>query len=330
MAEIADGAPEEVPEEAADDVTEQAVVDVADELVPRHDVPRGGRSGFTVVDDRQVHYLEWGGSSSPPVVCLHGGGQTAYMWEQLGAALADRFHVVAPDLPGHGDSDALRIRGEEQFLDRRALVAAIRPLMVEFGLERAVFVGASLGGITSLTLGVMEPDVVEAIVLVDIGHKMEKDGVRRIIEFMTAHESFTDLDEAAAAVAEYLPRRKDVRVESLRRNLRKRPDGRWEWKHNFGRRIRQRQAEGRTFDIRRADELVRGMADDAARLTCPVLVLRGKESDLLSDEGAREITDLIPNARLSRIAGAGHHAAGDNPTTTVDLIDEFLTEIAWA
>lgn len=322
MADTADGVSKEVTEEVAEEV--------AEELVPRHDVPRGGRSGFTRVEERQVHYLEWGGSSPPPVVCLHGGGQTAYMWEELGAALSDRFHVVAPDLPGHGDSDALPIREGENFLDRGALARATRPFVAEFGIERAVFVGASLGGITSLTVAAMEPEVVEAIVLVDIGHKMESDGVRRIVEFMTAHESFADLDEAAAAVAEYLPRRKDVRIESLRRNLRERPDGRWEWKHNFGRRMRQRKAEGATFDPQRVEDLVRGMADEAARLTCPVLVLRGKESDLLSEEGAREITDLIPNARLSRIAGAGHHAAGDNPTTTVDLIDEFLTEIDWA
>jgi Alpha/beta hydrolase family len=66
---------------------------------PRHDVPLGGRSGFVVVDDRQVHYLEWGVSTAPPVLCLHGGGQTAYMWEELGEALRDRYHVLAPDLP---------------------------------------------------------------------------------------------------------------------------------------------------------------------------------------------------------------------------------------
>ena len=51
--------------------------------VPRHDIPTAGRSGFVLVDERQVHYLEWGRSGSPPVVCLHGGGQTAYMWEGL-------------------------------------------------------------------------------------------------------------------------------------------------------------------------------------------------------------------------------------------------------
>ena len=67
--------------------------------VPRHDVPLGGRSGFATVDGRQVHYLEWGHRGLPPVLCLHGGGQTAYMYEDLGSALAGMAHVLAPDLP---------------------------------------------------------------------------------------------------------------------------------------------------------------------------------------------------------------------------------------
>lgn len=304
--------------------------EIADELAPRHDVPTGGRSGFAMVDDRQVHYLEWGHSSGPTVVCLHGGGQTAYMWEELGAALAGRCHVLAPDLPGHGDSDPLPVGDGDAMLDRRVLAGAAVSFVAEFGVNRAAFVGASLGGISSLTVAADRSDLVEAIVLVDIGHKMEGEGVRRIVEFMAGHDSFSDLDEAAEAVAEYLPRRKGIRVESLKRNLRQRPDGRWEWKHNFGRRIRQRQAEGFTFDVDRAAMLVQGMGDEARNLECPVLVLRGKESDLLSEDGAKEITDLIPNARLARIAGAGHHAAGDNPGTTVDLVSEFLAEISWA
>jgi pimeloyl-ACP methyl ester carboxylesterase len=88
-------------------VTDPSVDVHPDDLVPRHDVPLDGRSGFVVVEERQVHYLEWGPSVAPPVVCLHGGGQTAYMYEELGSALRATHHVLAPDLPNHGDSDPL-------------------------------------------------------------------------------------------------------------------------------------------------------------------------------------------------------------------------------
>jgi pimeloyl-ACP methyl ester carboxylesterase len=284
-------------------------------LAPRHDVPTGGRSGFTIVEGRQVHYLEWGSSAARPVVCLHGGGQTAYMWEELGAALAPAHHVFAPDLPGHGDTDPV------DEIDRRSLAATIPPLLDEFGIERAAFVGASLGGIVSLTLAADRPGLVAAIALIDIGHRLEDEGVNRIIDFMTKHESFASPEEAAVEVAEYLPHRRQVNADNLRRNLRELPDGRWAWKHMFARRLRGAQAPAGGWR-----ELVAGMGDEAATLTCPVLVLRGARSDVLSNEGAEEIASLIPDARLATVGSAGHHAAGDNPETTVDLVRDFLAE----
>lgn len=297
---------------------------------PRHDVPVGGHSCFTVVEDRQVHYLQWGRRSAPALVCLHGGGQTAYMWEELGAALADRCYVFAPDLPAHGDSDVdLAVAGTTTGLDRRALASSIEETLDHVGIDDAVFVGASLGGITALTLAAQSPQRVRAIALIDIGHRLEDEGVARIVEFMTKHDSFASLEEAAAAVAEYLPHRKAGSPQRLRRNLRQRADGRWEWKHALGRRLRDAAGEGRTFSPGGWRDLVAGMDTELAHLECPVLVLRGAASDVLSDEGAQEVAALVPDARLAVVGGAGHHAAGDNPESTVSLVGAFLDEVGW-
>ncbi len=296
------------------------MVDSAESNVPRHDIPARGRSGFVLVDGRQVHYLEWGRADAPAIVCLHGGGQTAYMWEGLGSAFADTHHVLAPDLPWHGDSDPIAD------MSRQALAETVPPLLAEFGLDEAVFVGASLGGLVSMTVTAARPELVRAIVLVDIATRLEDKGVERIVEFMRAHESFADLDEAAAAIGEYLPQRRKAEPARLTRNLRQRPDGRWEWKHGYTRRLRDgaELTEGGGWR-----ELVGGLADDVQYFTCPVLVLRGAGSDVLSAEGADEIVGLIPKARLATIAAAGHHAAGDNPESTVGLVRTFLAEIGW-
>jgi len=287
--------------------------------VPRHDVPLGGRSGFTVIDGRQVHYLEWGAGMAPAVLCLHGGGQTAYMFEELGAALCDRYHVVAPDLPDHGDSDPT------SDTTRHALAATLPALCAHFGLSRVAIVGASLGGIVALTHAAAYPEHVGAIALIDVGHRLEEAGVKKIMDFMRAHESFASLDEAAIEIAKYLPHRKAVRPERLRRNLRQRTDGRWIWKHGYNRRLR---AEGEPVPGSWRN-VVEGLDADARSLRCPVLVLRGAASDVLSDAGAEEVTALIPNARLAIVANAGHLAAGDNPDSTVNLIASFLGEIDW-
>ena len=283
-------------------------------------MPRGGRSGFTIVDARQVHYLEFGPLRGRDVLCLHGGGQTAYMFEELGEALAPRYHVLAPDLPNHGDSDWI------EDVSRFALAETLPPLYAHFGIERAVVVGASLGGMTTITLAARRPELVAGIVLIDIGHRLEEEGVRKIVEFMGAHESFGSLDEAAVEIARYLPHRKEVRAESLSRNLRLREDGRWEWKHALARRMRDVDLDSDEWDWRTQFE---GMADDARVIQCPVLVMRGSESDVLSDEGAEEVAALIPDARLRRVERAGHLAAGDNPESTVALISGFLREIDW-
>lgn len=289
-----------------------------DHHVPRHDIPSGGRAGFTLVDGRQVHYLEWGHRELPPVFCLHGGGQTAYMYEELGAAVADRFHVLAPDLPAHGDSDAI------PEMDRYLIRDTVPPLLDHFGFDRPALVGASLGGVVSITLGASHPDRVRAIALIDIGHQLEEEGVLKIIAFMRKHESFASLEEASEAIAEYLPQRGKVEPRRLSRNLRQRPDGRWEWKHGYGRAIRQRGDATES----NWESLVEGMEDDARALRCPVLLLRGSESDVLSDTGADAFVDLIPDARLATVDKAGHLAAGDNPHSTTNLIAAFLDEVA--
>ena len=298
-----------------------------EELPPRHDVPAGGRSGFVLLDDRQVHYLEWGHARLPAVVCLHGGGQTAYMFEQLGGALADRFHVLAWAFADHGDSDPFPDAADHRHLDRRLLAADAAPLCAEFGIDRAVFVGASMGGIVSVTVAAAFPELVEGVVLLDVGHRLETAGVLRIRDFLSAHESFADLDEAAAAIATYLPGR-EVTKGRLTRNLRQRSDGRWVWKHGLGRRIREQAG---TIDAENAGAaVVAGMDEDLRNVHRPVLVLRGANSDVLSEDGADELMALLPDARFARITGAGHLAAGDNPESFVGLVSRFLDEIGWA
>ncbi len=292
---------------------------VDESLSPRHDIPRGGRSGFVIVEERQVHYLEWGHRELPPVLCLHGGGQTAYMFEEVGAAASDRFHLLAPDLPNHGDSDPI-----DEGFGPWGIAKAMVPLMDAFGFDRFTLVGASLGGLTSIRMTELVADRILSIALIDVGHKLEPEGVRKIVDFMRAHESFASLDDAAQQISQYLPQRKAVRPESLSRNLRERADGRWVWKHGFGQRLRG--GEEHTHPADNLEQFLDGIEDAARLITCPVLVLRGQKSDVLSEAGAEALTSVIPGARLVVVEKAGHLAAGDNPESTTALIVDFLVD----
>jgi pimeloyl-ACP methyl ester carboxylesterase len=258
----------------------------------------------------------WGDPDRPPLVLLHGGGQTRGAWAPAAARLVPQgWHVVVPDLRGHGTSDwspdgdySVELCAD----DLRALAGALR--------REVVLVGASLGGLCSLLAAGEAPQVqARALVLVDVAHRPEPHGVARIFAFMSGRpEGFATLQEAADAVAAYLPHRQAPEsLEGLKRNLRQR-DGRWVW--HWDPRLVERFAGAAN-----ASTAERNLA--AARAaTAPILLVRGALSDVLSPEIAREFCALVPGARCVDVAGAGHMVAGDRNDRFVDAIMAFLAE----
>lgn len=261
----------------------------------------------------------FGGEAAPPVLLLHGGGQTRHAWGGTARALAeDGWSAVAVDLRGHGESEWAP-DGDYAFESFAADVVSI----ARGCASPPVLVGASLGGIASLLAVGLEAAPARALVLVDIAPRFELAGAERIIAFMTARpDGFASLEEAADAVAGYLPHRERPReLGGLAKNLRRGPDGRlhWHWDPRFMARDRPRLADG-DFPER---------MDAAARaLRLPTLLVRGRLSDLLSEEGARHFLDLVPHARYADVSGAGHMVAGDRNDRFTQAVREFLREVA--
>jgi epoxide hydrolase-like predicted phosphatase len=256
-----------------------------------------------------------GDPTAPPVVMLHGGGQTRYAWGGTAAALAAAGRcVVNMDLRGHGDSGWAR-DGDyslEAFVRDLALVARELP-------HPPAVVGASLGGLAALlAAGEIAPDLVSALVLVDIAPRMDPVGVDRIVDFMTGNpDGFATLEEAADAVAGYMPHRprpKDLR--GLQKNLRFGQDGRWRW-HWDPAFITGKQRPGATRDPERLERA-------AARLNIPVLLVRGRMSDIVSEAGAQAFLDIVPHARFVDVSDAGHMVAGDKNDAFTDALVEFV------
>jgi len=261
----------------------------------------------------------FGGEAAPPVLLLHGGGQTRHAWGGTARALAeDGWSAVAVDLRGHGESDWAP-DGDYAFETFAADIVA----MASAFTAAPVLVGASLGGIASLLAVGLEGAPARALVLVDIAPRFELAGAERIIAFMTARpEGFASLEEAADAVAGYLPHRARPReLGGLAKNLRRGPDGRlrWHWDPRFMARDRPRMAE----------EGFAERMDAAARaLRLPTLLVRGRLSDLLSEEGARHFLELAPHARYADVSGAGHMVAGDRNDRFTRGVRDFLREVA--
>jgi pimeloyl-ACP methyl ester carboxylesterase len=261
------------------------------------------------------------------VVFLHGGGQTRRAWDNTARRVAKAgMRVVTVDLRGHGESD-WSPAGHYSFADYGADVEAIvRQLRQRFG-HRPTIVGASLGGLSALVAEVQHGPLAEALVLVDVTPRMNPDGVARIQGFMGARmkEGFATLDEAADAIAGYLPNRKRPRsLDGLRKNLRLDPDGRyrWHWDPAFLSSPRSVNNGSR--------ELLTEVEAALPRLSLPVLLVRGMESELIDKDMAGGFVSRLPNGRFIDVSGAGHMVAGDRNDVFCDAILDFLGERAAA
>ncbi|HWS46243.1 MAG TPA: alpha/beta hydrolase [Acidimicrobiia bacterium] len=263
-----------------------------------------------------------GDPAGPPVVLLHGGGQTRHSWGTTLGALAGRgWRTYAIDLRGHGDSEWAA--DGDYTLDAFAgdVLAVVRALDAPPAL-----VGASLGGIASLAaIGEhTDEEVARALVLVDVAPRIEEQGRLRIGAFMAEHmdDGFGSLDEVADAIQAYNPHRpRPSDLGGLAKNLRRRDDGRWYWHWD---------PEFITGRLGGADETRSSLIDPARlrkaaqALTVPTLLVRGRVSDLLSEEGARELLELVPHAQMVDVAGAGHMVAGDRNDLFNDAVVTFL------
>lgn len=260
----------------------------------------------------------WGDPDARPVVLLHGGGQTRHAWGGTAQALGETgFHALALDLRGHGDS------GWAPDGDYRleAFAADLRGIAASFPRRPAV-VGASLGGLAALLAEGEGPGgVAAAVVLVDIAPRMEEAGVDRIVNFMRGSpEGFASVEEAADAIARFIPHRpRPSDLSGLRKNLRLGPDGRYRW-HWDARMMFGPHRVGATSQPARLERCARA-------LRVPTLLVRGRMSDVLSEEGARHFAELVPHARCVDVSGAGHMVAGDRNDPFTTAVVEFLSGV---
>ncbi|AXN46278.1 alpha/beta fold hydrolase [Mycobacterium marinum] len=270
-----------------------------------------GTEGITLVAD------EWNrdtaASGRPTILMLHGGGQNRFSWKNTGQILADTgLHVIALDTRGHGDSD----RAPDADYAIETLTSDILHVLDAIG-HPVVLIGASMGGLTGILVADRAgPDRVTGLVLVDVVPKYEKDGSARIRDFMfTNLHGFATLEEAADAVATYLPHRTKPRSpEGLKKNLRLR-DGRWYWHWDPAMMTAPGDdPELRTENFERA----------AMNLTIPILLIRGKLSDVVSSEGVQDFLDKVPHAEFVELSNAGHTAAGDDNDAFTEVVVDFV------
>ncbi len=229
-------------------------------------------------------------------------------------ALADAgYQALSFDARGHGDSSpnpASLPYSAAQFTDDLIVLAGELP-------EPPVLVAASMGGLFGLLAEARWPGLFRAIVLVDITPRWDTTGVERILRFMTAHpKGFASLDAAADAIAAYLPQRPRKSAAQLQLLLRQRSDGQWHWH----------------WDPRLVSELAgqdsqaqqQALMEAAAQVRCPMLLISGGRSDLVTPQTITEFLSIAQHAQHVQLPHATHMLAGDDNTTFTATVLHYL------
>jgi pimeloyl-ACP methyl ester carboxylesterase len=280
-----------------------------------------GSSGRTIVilaGDVKLTADAFGDPLDPPVVLLHGGGQTRHSWGATAAGLGSSgWYALTVDLRGHGASDW----SPDHLYSLDRFASDVVRIVEHLG-RPPVLVGASLGGNASLAALGHSPELALGLVLVDVSPFLQPEGTSRIRQFMTAKasEGFGSLDEVADAIAAYLPHRPRPRnLDGLQKNLRE-VDGRWFWHWDpafLSSPLDQAVQRNPLIDPAR-------LGAAAVSLRLPTLLVRGGESDVLSVEDAVRFLELVPHAEFATVAGAHHMVAGDDNAVFEAVLDDFL------
>jgi pimeloyl-ACP methyl ester carboxylesterase len=268
------------------------------------------RVGVEVEPGRTVSSLLWGADTGPPeLVLVHGGAQNAHTWDTVALALGRP--LLAPDLPGHGHSDGGPDGLVSAGTNGHDLAAVVRQLAPE---ARGV-VGMSLGGMSSIALTAQAPELVRALVLVDITPGVTAEKAAPVTNFVNGPASFDSFDELLARTIEHNPGRSE---SSLRRgilhNAVQREDGSWVWRY-----ARFRTPAGETQHPEFGDWWA-AISD----ITVPIMLVQGLAWSVVDDADVAELRRRQPSVRVEGVEGAGHSIQGDRPLELTALIEDFL------
>lgn len=278
-----------------------------------------GPSPLTFLGDEAVALAadSYGTPNRGTVLLAHGGGQTRHAWAKTGERLAAAgWRAVALDLRGHGDS------GWSPSGDYRMhrFAADIVRVADQLGGKPAL-VGASLGGIAGMMVETLvAPATFSSLTLVDITPRMESDGVAKVMGFMSARvtDGFASLEEAAETIASYMPNRpRRTDLTGLGKNLRQHPDGRyrWHWDPRFVTSVMESRDTHSMEDFRTR----------VGDISIPVHLIRGRMSELVSQEAAQEFLTMLPQATFTDVENAGHMVAGDRNDAFIEAVVGFLS-----
>jgi pimeloyl-ACP methyl ester carboxylesterase len=280
------------------------------------------RDGYCVIaDGLRLHYRDYPGSAErPPLLCLHGLTRNVRDFEALAERYSPRFRVLALDFRGRGGSDYDPLPARYNPL---TYAGDVLQLLDHLAIDRAIFVGTSLGGLVTMLMAVIAPQRIAGSILNDVGPDVDPEGLGRILTSVGKDVRFKSWDEAAERIAAN-------QAGAFERYTHE------DWVRMAKRNCREENGEIRfDYDMAIAEPFKTvGNTPQvdlwplfAALARKPLLVVRGEKSDLLTAATAAKMQQVAPGMRLATVAGVGHAPDLSEPEA-VTAIDKFLAGIS--
>jgi pimeloyl-ACP methyl ester carboxylesterase len=264
---------------------------------------------FVTVGGLRIHYLDWGAPEKPPLIMLHGIGRVAHTFDHIAPKFASKYHVMAVDMRGHGDS-GWDTKGAYLVED---YVKDIEGLAEQLRLRNIVIWGNSTGGRVAQVFAGLHPDLVAAVISEDVGPERPSqlaDNVARQLKQEDA-TGWASEEELLSQLKTSYPRTSEEILRSLSHyGIKKLADGRVIWKRD--------PAIANGFVPTELWRFVR-------QIKPPIIYVLGGRSTVVPAATQEELKKALPQAEIVTVAGAGHYPSEESPAEFLAIVEKFLS-----
>jgi pimeloyl-ACP methyl ester carboxylesterase len=261
---------------------------------------------FVTVNGLRLHYLDWGSPDKPPFIMLHGIGRVAHSFDHIAPRFTDRYHVIAMDMRGHGDS-AWSPEGAYLVED---YVKDLEAVVEQLNLHGLTLLGNSTGGRVVQVYAGLHPDRMTRLVVEDVGpertNEIASAFARRVQQ---EDKGWASEDELVASLM------KNSKIsEELQRNY-----------AHFGSKVRE---DGRVV-WKRDPNLVKGFVptelwEYVREIKCPTIYILGGASSIVPPETQKQLKDTLPSVEIVTMPGLGHYPHVESPEEYLKIVSAFL------
>ena len=265
---------------------------------------------FVTVNGLRIHFLEWGEAGAQPLILLHGIGRVAHTFDHLAPHFSAKYHVLAVDMRGHGDS-AWDPQGGYLVED---YVSDIVGLVTELNLKNIVLWGNSTGGRVAQVFAGTHPELVTAVVVEDVGpERPPAISNRRASRMLEEEKGWATVDELLAQLRKDYPRTAVPLLRSFAiEGSKLRADGRLVWKRD--------PAIQKGF-------VPTELWASVGAIKAPVIYILGGASDIVPPETQTRLKQVLPRAEIVTMAGLGHYPSDEQPAEFLAIVDRFLADV---